>query len=322
MCRYILRRALQIIPVLLGISVIVFLIISLLPGDFLDSRITETRMSSEQIEHLRDLYDVNEPIHIRYIKWIKGAVTGDFGDSFTYHRPVVQVIGTYMWNSFILAAVAFILQIIIAVPLGILSALKQHSATDTAISVISLAGISIPSFFLGYLLIKIFAIDLKILPFSGFMTPGADYTGIAAFADLLKHLIMPVFVLVFASAGSLMRYIRSSFLGVLSEDYILTARAKGLSNRAVVFKHAFKNAMIPIVTLIGAYLPHLFTGAIITESIFGIPGIGKIALEAMTKRDYPLLMGFCMFIALITLLGNLIADILYAVVDPRVKLER
>ncbi|MHB8066175.1 MAG: ABC transporter permease, partial [Ruminiclostridium sp.] len=209
----------------------------------------------------------------------------------------------------------------IAIPIAILSATRQYSKTDMFFTVLALIGISLPSFFMGYVLIKIFAVDLKILPLAGLNTPGSNYIGLEFFLDRFRHMILPSFVLAFIGIGSMMRYTRTAVLEIIKQDYIRTARAKGLSEKVVIYKHALRNALIPIVTLIGLSLPGLFSGAIITESIFGIPGIGKIALDAVTKRDYPLLMGFSMFVAALTLLGNLLSDIMYAVVDPRVKLK-
>jgi peptide/nickel transport system permease protein len=309
------------IPIVIGVSIIIFFIINLVPGNFIDAKASAAHMTKEQIEHLKDLYGINDPVHIKYIKWIKGAVQFDFGDSFSHQKPVSKVISTYVPNSFTIALIAFILELLIAIPLGIICATRQYSKLDYFFTVIALIGISLPSFFLGYILIKFFAVDLKILPLGGLDTPGSNYTGVAFLLDRLKHIILPACVLAFISIGSLMRYTRTAVLEIIKQDYIRTARAKGLSEKVVIFKHALRNALIPIVTIIGLSLPGLFAGAIITESIFGIPGIGKIALDAVTKRDYPLLMGFSMFVAVLTLLGNLLSDILYAFVDPRVKLK-
>lgn len=320
MWQYLVRRLLQMIPIVLGISLIIFLLVTLVPGNFIETK-ANPKMSAEQIEHLKDLYGINDPVHVRYVKWLKGAVVGDFGDSFIFIKPVSQVINTFVWNSFILALMAFILEILIAIPIGIISATKQYSKTDMFFTVFALMGISIPSFFMGLLLKKIFAIDLKLLPLANMTTPGANYTGIRHFLDVASHLLMPCLVLAFSGVGSLMRYTRTAVLEVIKQDYIRTARSKGLSEKVVIYKHALRNALIPIVTLIGLSLPGLFSGAIITESIFGIPGIGKVALDAVTKRDYPLMMGFSMFVAILTLLGNLLSDILYAAVDPRIKLK-
>ena len=206
-------------------------------------------------------------------------------------------------------------------PIGIISATKQYSKFDMGATVVALIGISMPAFFLGLLMIKIFAIDLHILPVSGMRTAGLNATGFAAMADVGKHLILPTLVLAFSGVGSLMRYTRTSMLEVIKQDYIRTARAKGLSEKTVIYRHALRNALIPIVTILGLMLPGLFGGAMITEQIFAFPGIGKIALGALSKRDYPLMMGFNMFMAVLVLLGNLLSDILYAAVDPRVRLK-
>lgn len=309
------------IPIIIGVSIIIFFIISLVPGNFIDAKASTMHMSREQIAHLKDLYGINDPIHIRYFKWISGAIHGDFGDSFAHQMPVSTVIGTYVWNSFSIALIAFILQLIIAIPIGIISATKQYSKTDMFFTVFALMGISLPSFFIGYVLIKIFSVNLKILPLAGLSTPGANYTGIALLLDKFSHMILPCIVLALLGIGSMMRYTRTAVLEIVKQDYIRTARAKGLSEKVVIYKHALRNALIPIVTLIGLSLPTLFSGAIITESVFGLPGIGKIALDSVIKRDYPLLMGFSMFVAVLTLLGNLLSDFLYAAVDPRVKLK-
>ncbi len=321
MWNYIARRLLQMIPIIVGVSIIIFLIITLVPGNFIDAKAQGSHMTRQQIDHLKELYGINDPIHIKYFKWIKGAVQFDFGDSFSHQMPVSKVISTYVWNSFTITLIAFILELLLAIPIGILCATKQYSKIDYMFTVIALIGISLPSFFLGLLLIKVFAVDFKILPLAGLDTPGSNYTGIAFIIDRVKHIILPSCVLAFISMGSMMRYTRTAVLEIIRQDYIRTARAKGLSEKVVIYKHALRNALIPIVTLIGLALPTLFAGAIITESIFGIPGIGKIALDAVSKRDYPLLMGFSMFVAVLTLIGNLLSDILYAVVDPRVKLK-
>lgn len=322
MWKYVVRRLLQMIPIIIGISIIIYLIVHLVPGNFIETQMHNAKMSAEQIKRLEDLYGINDPFYIGYFKWMKGIVLHfDFGDSFTYRRPVTQVLASAIPTSFLLAFPAFIVEIVVAIPLGILAATRQYSKTDMALTFLAFLGISFPSFFLGYLLIKWFSLDLGILPLSGLSTAGVNYTGFAALGDTAVHLILPVVVLAVISIGSLMRYTRMSMLETVNQDYIRTARSKGLSEHAVVYKHALRNALIPIVTLLGMALPGLFTGAMITEQVFGIHGVGWTAFKAINQRDYPLMMGFCMFVAVITLLGNLIADIIYGLVDPRVKLK-
>ena len=314
------RRVLQMIPILLGLSIIIFGLFALAPGDFIDANLSKN-LSAEKVAELKALYGFDQPLHIRYFRWAGDALRGNLGDSLQFSKPVTSVINDYVWNSFILSAFSYLLSIILAVPIGIISATKQYSKFDMGATVVALIGISMPAFFLGLLMIKIFAIDLHILPVSGMRTAGLNATGFAAMADVGKHLILPTLVLAFSGVGSLMRYTRTSMLEVIKQDYIRTARAKGLSEKTVIYRHALRNALIPIVTILGLMLPGLFGGAMITEQIFAFPGIGKIALGALSKRDYPLMMGFNMFMAVLVLLGNLLSDILYAAVDPRVRLK-
>ena len=320
MRQYITRRVLQMIPILLGLSIIIFGLFALAPGDFIDANLSKN-LSAQKVAELKALYGFDQPLHIRYFKWITEAIKGNLGDSLQFSKPVTSVINDYVWNSFILSAFSYILSILLAVPIGIISATKQYSKFDMGATVFALIGISMPAFFLGLLMIKVFAIDLHILPVSGMRTAGLNVTGFAAMVDVGKHLVLPTLVLAFSGVGSLMRYTRTSMLEVIKQDYIRTARAKGLSERTVIYRHALRNALIPIVTILGLMLPGLFGGAMITEQIFAFPGIGKIALGALSKRDYPLMMGFNMFMAVLVLLGNLLSDILYAAVDPRVRLK-
>ena len=317
---FITRRLLQMIPMVIGISIILFTLISLIPGDFVDAK-ANSNMSQEKVQQLKEIYGLNKSIPERYITWAKHAVVGDFGDSLRFKKPVSEVINTYVWNSFKLALTSFILSLLIAVPIGIISATRQYSFFDKFFTVFALIGLSIPSFFFALLLIKFFSIDLGILPVSGMTTAGVDHTGVKHVLDVVKHGILPVAVLTLMQVGSLMRYTRTAMLEVINQDYIRTARAKGLKEKVVIYKHALRNGLIPIVTLLGMSLPDLFAGAIITESVFGWPGIGKIALESVNIRDYTFLMGFNMLIVVLVLIGNLISDISYALVDPRVRLK-
>lgn len=320
MIQYIVRRLLQMIPLVIGISFIIFGIFALAPGDFVDANATPG-MTAERKAELKELYGLNGSIPERYVKWASRAVKGEWGESFQFKKPVMEVIDDYIWNSFLLAVIAEIFAILVAVPIGVFSATRQYSFFDKFFTVFAFIGISLPSFFLGLVFIKIFAVDLKILPVGGLQNASAGYTGLAKVKDIAVHLVMPAFVLGFLGIGSLVRYTRTAMLEVVKQDYIRTARAKGLSERKVIYKHAFRNALIPIVTLLGLMIPSLFAGAILTENIFAYPGIGRIALGAINKRDYFLLMGFNMLMAILTLLGNLLADLMYAAVDPRVRLK-
>lgn len=321
MKQYIVRRILQIIPTLIGISLFMFLIFALAPGDALSGN-ADPHMSAERKQEIREQYHLTEPKHVQYFYWLKGIVKDQtFGESMYYKKPVTQVMKDFVPKSFYLALTSLVLGVLIAVPIGIVSATKQYSGFDKFFTVFALIGISMPSFFFGLLLIKWFGVDLKILPFSGMRTPGSNLTGIASFMDILKHMTLPLIVLTLGSVAGWMRYTRSSMLEVIRQDYIRTARAKGLKEKVVIYKHALRNALIPVVTLLGFSIPGLFSGATLTETIFNWPGIGPVQLAAVSNRDYYLLMGLNMLLAGLTLIGNLIADVLYAVVDPRIRLK-
>lgn len=263
------------------------------------------------------------PILKGYFIWLTSSLKGDLGQSWKYGDSVSNVIFKNMGVSFMIALVSLILELIIAIPLGIKSACNQYGKLDYTVTVLTMIGISFPSFFFGSLMIKFFAVDLGWFPSTGIQssTITASTPLLTVFADRVWHLVLPIFVLVILSIGSLMRYTRTNTLEVLGADYIRTARAKGLSERSVVYKHAFRNTMIPLVTMLAGTLPGLFGGAMITETIFSIPGIGKAAYDALLEGDIPFVMGYNMFIAVLTVAGILLTDILYAVVDPRVKLS-
>lgn len=320
MFTYITRRIFQMVPVLLGVSLIIFLVIAKAPGDYIETN-ANANMTQEKKEELRELMGLDKPVLVRYVNWLKNALTGNLGDSLKFKQPVVDVINTYVWNSFALAIMAFLASIFIAVPIGVVSATKQYSLLDGFFTVLALIGISLPGFFLGLMIIKFLAFDLGLFPVGGMITAGSTETGIKYFLDVIYHMFLPFLVLTFVQVGSLMRYTRTSMLEVIRQDYIRTARAKGLKESIVIYKHGLRNALIPVVTILGLSLPGLFGGAMITERIFSWPGIGKIAFDCLNSRDYPFLMGFNMFIALLTLAGSLIADVSYALVDPRIRLK-
>ncbi|MPQ43714.1 ABC transporter permease [Clostridium tarantellae] len=320
MIKYIIRRILQMIPILLGVSIIIFVVISLAPGDAVDNK-ANPNMTEEKKQELREQMGLDKPLPVRYVNWLKDSLTGNFGESTKFKQPVVDVINTYIWNSFFLALTAFIASIFIAVPIGIVSATKQYSFIDGFFTVLALIGISLPAFFLGLLLIKFLAFDFKIFPVGGMTSTGSTATGFKHIIDVLYHMFLPFLVLTLVQVGALMRYTRTSVLEVIRQDYIRTARAKGLKESIVIYKHAFRNALIPIVTILALSLPSLFGGAMITERIFAWPGIGRVAFDCLNARDYQFLMAFNMFMAMLALVGNLIADISYAVVDPRIRLK-
>lgn len=318
MGRYILRRFWQMIVLLLIVSLVVFFLFSLLPGNFLDGDpyLTATRRAA-----LEKLYGFDQPTIKRYFIWMAGVLRGNFGDSLQYRMPVMQLLGQYIWNSFFLALIASLLAWTIAILAGIYSAVRQYSAFDRTVTVLVFAAMSLPSFFIGLLLIKVFAVDLKVLPVGGMISSGGKMGGFSWLGDVLRHMVLPVAVLTLISVGSLTRYFRTGMLDVIRQDYIRTARAKGLRERAVIFRHALKNALLPAITLLGFKLPGLFSGAIITEQIFSWPGVGRIQLESLSERDYPVLMAFTMILSALTIVGNFLADITYSAVDPRIRIR-
>lgn len=259
-----------------------------------------------------------------YFSWLGNMLKGDLGMSFKYKKPVEDVILQNMGISFAIAFVATILQFAIAIPLGIKAATHQYGVIDYTVTVLAMIGISLPTFFLAALFIRLFAVQLGWFEVGGLVSGSLpmDASWIVRFGDILWHMVLPMTVLVVLSIGSLMRYTRTNTLEVLNADYIRTARAKGLSERTVVYKHAFRNTMIPLVTMMAGILPSLFGGAMITETVFSIPGIGKLAYDALIVADVPFIMGYNMFLAIMTVLGTLLSDLMYAVVDPRVKLGK
>ena len=320
MLKYIVKRLLHMIPVMLIISMCIFGIIKLTPGDPVGANLNP-KSTAEQKAAERARLGLDKPIPEQYVRWLTRTVQGDFGESITYKKPVGAVIGTFIWNTFLLNILDFIIAFIISIPLGIMCATRKYSKFDNFWTVFSLVGISMPSFFFGLLLIYLFSVKLGWLPVSGMVEAGTKNTGIMYWGEVLVHMILPGLVLITGSLAGLLRYTRNGMLEVLSQDYIRTARSKGLNEKVVVYKHAFRNALIPIVTLIGFYIPGLFSGAVILESIFRWPGLGLVMIESISARDYNLMMTMLIFLAFLTLLGNLFQDIGYALVDPRVKVE-
>ncbi len=261
-----------------------------------------------------------------YFTWLGNLCKGDLGTSFKYEKPVAQVISENMWISFAIALIATILQFLIAIPLGVSSATHQYTARDYIVTIFTMIGLSFPTYFFAAIVVKIFAVDLGWLPTSGLIDAGT-YPATAAgtmlkLASMAKHLVLPIFVSVILSLGGLMRYTRTNTLEVLNADYIRTARAKGLSEKKVIYKHAFRNTLIPLATLLAGILPSLFGGMMITEQVFAIDGIGNLAYKALKDGDIPFIMGYNMFLAVLTVIGTLFSDIMYSIVDPRVKLGK
>ena len=281
-----------------------------------------TEFTCEEDYQVASTWDKFTAVLSGYFSWLGNMLRGDMGDSFVYQKPVGTVIAEHMWISFLISLVALIFQFAIAIPLGITSATHQYSVADYTVTIVTMIGISLPSFFFAALLVKVFSSWLGWFPAFGLVTGGSSATGFAYVLDMLHHLVLPMMVMVVLSIGGLMRYTRTNMLEVLNSDYIRTARAKGLSEKKVIYVHAFRNTMIPLMTLLAGILPSLFGGAMITEEVFAIDGIGRLAYKALQQGDVPFIMGYNMFLAVLTVIGTLLSDLMYAVVDPRVKLSK
>ena len=324
MLKYILKRIIISIFLLLGVSVILYVLLRCMPTDFVENRILALvqnggEVSEEFIQQMYHTYGLDGNIFVGYFTWLGNVFQGDFGNSFISQRPVLSEIfsADRIGTSFFVAFIAVIFEFMIAIPLGITAATHQYSVRDYVVTVLVLIGISLPSFFFGQMLKDIFANKLGWFPVSGMTSAGSSLTG---FANYVWHMVLPILTVVILSIGSRMRMTRTNMLEVLNSDYIRTARAKGLNERKVIYKHAFRNTMIPLVTSLAGLIPSLFSGAMITEQVFSLTGIGSYALNAMQQGDIPVIMTYNMFLACLSVLGVLLADLMYAVVDPRVKL--
>lgn len=326
MIGYLVRRLLGAIPLLLGILTIIFFVVHLAPGDP-TARFFNPNVSPEVIEQMRRNLGLDQPLHIQYWKWLTSFLSGDFGYSFGQMRPIGEILPEVLWNTLQLTLVSLVVIFAVGMLIGIVQAVRQYSIADNVLTFLALFFYSMPSFWFALMLILIFSrgADAGWLfnwPASGMTSIDYEYLGAGGkAADRLKHLLLPAIALGIGSAAGVARYMRGSMLEVIHQDFIRTARAKGLSERTVVFKHALRNALIPIITLIGLYLPFLLSGAVLVETIFAWPGMGRAIVEAILARDYPMVMATSFVIASIVVLGNLLSDVLYAVVDPRIRNE-
>ncbi|MBK8050784.1 MAG: ABC transporter permease [Anaerolineales bacterium] len=317
MGRYIIRRVLQMIPLFIGISIVIFIVIQAAPGGPETTLLATGRfVSPEILEAYRTRLGLDQPIYVQYFRWLTTALSGDLGYSYKSAQPVLQVIAERLPATIELMLAAYLLAATIALPLGVYSAIHKYSPLDYAGTGLSFLGIAMPVFWFGLILQLVFAVQLGWLPSSG-----RETVGNTGFIDQLKHLIMPATVLSLLYIAGWSRYMRSSFLGVINSDYVRTARAKGLHERRVMLVHGLKNAAIPVVTIIALDVAGLFSGAVITETIFAWPGIGRLFIQAMYDRDYPLLMGIIMMGSIMVVVFNLFADIINAWLDPRVSYD-
>ena len=328
MRKYVLKRLGISVIILLFVIFIIYVLMRCMPSSYVEtmaiqlSQAPGSKPYEEWVQQLNAQYGLDVGIVPGYFVQLKNIVTLNFGDSWKFTVPVLDKFADVIWVSFVMGGIALILELLIAIPLGIIAATKQYSKTDYAITALALMGISLPTFFFATLLKLVFSVKLEWFDLFGLV--GRDHqqlTAMGQFWDKAHHLVLPIITLTVISIGGLMRYTRTNMLEVLNADYIRTARAKGLSERKVVYKHAFRNTLIPLVTIIGGTLPSLFAGALITETLYAIPGIGYTSYQAMVAGDIPFSMFYLTFLAVLTLTGNLISDILYAVVDPRVRLS-
>ena len=321
MIAYLVRRLLGLIPVLLWITVISFAIMHLAPGKPTDAAMSfNPKVSLEARQRMEKLYGLDQPVHVQYLRWLQRIGRLDFGRSFLDDRPVTEKIVERLPITLAINLLSLGLVLAIAIPLGVLAAVKPHALFDRVTTVVVYLGYSMPSFWLALLGMTWFGVQLRWLPVSGIHS--LDYESFGAFhrlADVGWHLILPVAVTAFVSVAGLSRYTRSSMLGVLRQDYIRTARAKGLSERRVLFHHGLRNGLLPILTILGLSLPDLIGGSVIAETIFSIPGMGRLFYDAVMARDYPVVMALVTIGAVLTMLGNLLADLAYAAADPRIR---
>lgn len=330
MFKYIVKRLIMALGILVGVSMIIYFLIRLMPVDFIQDKINAINqggatVSEETVNAMYEMYGLGDNSFMGilegYISWLGSLLHFDLGTSFVYGIPVADVIFEHMGISFVIALIATIFEFLIAIPLGITAATHQYSFRDYVVTILVMIGISLPSFFFGQMLKDVFALKLGWFPASGLVDASVSYTGVDLLIDYAKHAFIPILTIVILSIGARMRMTRTNMLEVMNSDYIRTARAKGLKESKVINKHAFRNTLIPLVTSLAGLLPSLFSGAIITEQVFDLPGIGNIAIDAMNRGDIPFIMGYNMFLAMLSVIGVLLADLMYAVVDPRVKLE-
>jgi peptide/nickel transport system permease protein len=324
---FILRRILGAIPLLLGIATLVFFVIAIAPGDPTAAYLNPN-MPAEVVEQLRRNFGLDQPIYIRYMRWLGSFFTGNFGYSFAQARPVADILLDALPNTLVLAGISLLLVFLVGIVIGVLQAVRQYSLVDGLLSLFSLFFYSMPPFWLALMLMLVFSLKAHewgwpiALPATGVTSVDYDFLPAGArFLDRVAHLVLPVTTLTLALAAGVSRYTRGQMLEVVRQDYIRTARAKGVPERSVIMKHALRNSLIPVVTLLGLYLPFLFSGAVFVEVIFAWPGMGRVIVDAIFQRDYPVVMATSFLFAVMVVVGNLIADVLYAVVDPRIRYD-
>jgi peptide/nickel transport system permease protein len=317
MSRYLLKRSAISILIFFALTFFVFTLSSLAPGSPVDSYITP-QSTPEDIAHMESYLGLDDPVPVRYAKWLGRMLTGDLGNSYRAKMPVQGLIADALGPTIVLTGTALLVALLAAVPLGVLSAVKPYSFWDRAANVMAYVGAAVPRFFVGLVVVFIFAVQLKVLPATGLYSAAGD----GNLLDRMQHLILPVFVVAFGIFGVFVRQMRSSMLEVWNEEYVKLARAKGLAEWRVISGFVLRNALIPVVTTVGLAIPALLSGTVVAEQLFALPGIGKLLLQAVTGRDYPVVMGVAMFLSVVVLAVNLLLDIIYGLLDPRIRLAK
>ena len=318
---YVIKRLLQMIPLVLGVTIIVFSILHFAPGSPLLAMVDPLTTTPAEIAEAERQLGLDQPVPVQYVRWLGQMLRGNLGYSFLTGRSVSDLILRRLSPTLVLSLTAMMISYLIALPIGIASALRRYSFMDRVTTTLSLGGISVPAFFLALLFVYFFGLRLNLFPTSGYGTLGGTATGLALWLDRLPYLIMPAFVLSITPMAGIVRYVRSSMMDTLSEDYIRTARSKGLSERTVIYKHALRNSLIPVITLLGLRLPEIFGGAYVIEYIFDWPGMGTLAIQSVHNREYSIVMSITLVTASLVMIGNLMADVMYAVADPRIRLD-
>lgn len=322
MGRFIIRRLIQTIPLLIGITILTFLLANAVPGSPVTGLEFNPKTKPEDIQRIKESLGLNDPLYVRYFTWFSHVIRGDLGLSLKTFRPVSGQIKAKIPNTLILTGTALLLALIISIPVGVYGAVRRNSAFDQVSTATAVAGFSMPTFWLGLMLILLLAVKFKEWGLPSLPAGGAyDLRGGGGFFDRVKHLIMPAFALAFVQMAAWTRYIRSQMLEVLNQDYMRTARAKGLKDNFVIFRHGLRNAVLPLVTLLGIAIPDLFGGALIIEQIFTYPGMGKLGFDAALQKDYPMVMGITLVAGTLVIFGNLIADVIYGLLDPRIRYD-
>ena len=325
--RYLLKRFVYIVFVFFIISILMFAIYKSMPGDPVDIMLGDSKTTMKP-DAYQALYDktvaslgLDKPLPVQYVAWMGNMLTGNFGYSTQYKQEVINIIGAPMANTVLLNVLTMIVVFLIAVPLGIVTAVRKNGVFDKTVQVLTIVGYSLPQFIVALLAIFLLAVKFPIFPISGVKTAGLDATGLSAFLDMAWHMVLPVLVMAVSGIGGITRYVRAAMIDVLRMDYIKTARAKGLREKVVIYVHAFRNALIPIVTITTSWIISLFGGSIVIESVFLWPGLGKMLIDGLLQRDFSVVLTMQMFYVVLSLAGNVLMDIAYTIVDPRVRLE-